>query len=338
MPPLSGEYGRPTAVYFRLLRRDDLQRCAQLLHPAFKTHARARAALPELWKALLAREQLYGGVVVERAHRGGETIVAFGMAAFVDDAFVEELLASPRPYISAVVYDAVLSGGAPILDRDAVAAANARGDLNLVVLHFGIQLSEPPSAGELAAVATAHGGFRLLHEGYNVKRVVQEVYGPTQVAFLTAGGFRLESDLSDWYARSGTPEPPPAGRPYLMAVCRSDAEAQLPGSTVSFVFREAAPRFGFSPAEQRVLQRALFDEDDGTIAEALAVSHDAVKKIWRGIYERIVLVDPGLLQDAAPTRPAATLVRGKEKRRKVVRFLRNHLHELRPYKRSSGRR
>jgi hypothetical protein len=325
-------------VYFRLLRRDDLQRCAQLLHPAFRIPARTRAALPELWSALLAREQLYGGVVVERAHGGGESIVAFGMAAFVDDAYAGEFVASPRPYLSAVVYDSVLSGRSPILDRDAVAAANARGDLNLLVLHFGIQLSDPPSATELAAVAAAHGGFRLLHEGYNVKRVIQEVYGPTQVAFLTAGGFRLESDLSAWYGRNGTPEPPPGARPYLMAVCRSDREARLPGSTVSFVFREAAPRFGFSPAEQRVLQRALCDEDDGTIAEALAVSHDAVKKIWRGIYERIALVDPTLLQDAAATRATAALVRGKEKRRKVVRFLRNHLQELRPYKRGSGRR
>jgi hypothetical protein len=70
------------------------------------------------------------------------------------------------------------------------------------------------------------------------------------------------------------------------------------------------------------------DEGDAEIAAALAVSDDAVKKIWRRIYERVAAVDPELLGGA--TDPSE-LTRGKEKRRRLVRHLRYHLEELRPF-------
>jgi hypothetical protein len=70
------------------------------------------------------------------------------------------------------------------------------------------------------------------------------------------------------------------------------------------------------------------DEGDEEVAEALGVSGDAVKKIWRRIYERVAAVDHDLVSDVAE---CSTIIRGKEKRRRLVRYLRYHLEELRRF-------
>jgi len=312
-------------MYFRLIRPRDFPMCTRLLPPAFRAGPRVRAALPAVWYRLLAADQLNAGVVVDPRVTGAPSIVAFGMTAFIDEAFVDEQLASPRPYLSGLVYQRLLAGESPILDARQVRCANSSGSLNLLILHFGIAMT-PSDTRNLAAVTAAQDGFRLTHMGYGIRRVLQEGYGPQQLAFLTAGGFLLKSDYGGYYARTRA-KPPAEERPFLVGLDREDPESQLPGSAISSLFQAARPRFHFSPAEQRVLARAVMDEADDEIADALSVSGDAVKKIWRRIYERAAAVEPQLLGGAADR---SALTRGKEKRRRLIRHLRYHLEELRP--------
>lgn len=70
------------------------------------------------------------------------------------------------------------------------------------------------------------------------------------------------------------------------------------------------------------------DEGDEDVAEALGVSGDAIRKIWRRIYERVAAVDQDLL--GGPLERSA-VIRGKERRRRLVRYLRYHLEELRTF-------
>ena len=77
-----------------------------------------------------------------------------------------------------------------------------------------------------------------------------------------------------------------------------------------------------------MLARAVMDEGDDDVADALGVTDDAVKKTWRRVYERVAAVDPDLLGGIADR---SGLTRGKEKRRRLVRHLRFHLEELRPH-------
>ena len=60
------------------------------------------------------------------------------------------------------------------------------------------------------------------------------------------------------------------------------------GPTLLYLMKqvELAVREGID--EQRVLLRALMDESDETISDALVISHDAVKKTWRRIHDRVV--------------------------------------------------
>lgn len=319
-------------MYHRVLDAADFPQCLRLVPASFKAPPRVRAALTSIWARLFEAGQLIGGVVVDPEANPPGAIRAFGMTVFVEPSFVDEFLRAPEPYISARVYERILDGRSPVLPAGAVAAANAAGTLNLLILHFGQQLqSDVPTPQEFAVVAKAQTGFRLSHEGYHVSRVVQEVYGPAQVAFMQAGGFRLAADFSGRNAERDAAVASAAEQPFLMAVTRDDPESRLPGSAISCLFQRALPRFGFTPAEQRVLMRTLLDETDETIAASLGVSRDAVKKVWRRIYQRVSRVDPTLVDAGAETARGDD-GRGHDKRRRLIRYLRYHLEELRPFK------
>ena len=315
----------------RPFRVDDFIRCVPLLPAGFKASPRVREALLSIWARLLDEGQLLGGVVVDPESSRTDAVVAFGMSAFVEDAFMDDYLRRPQPYISAIVYERILSGRSPLLPVGAIASANRAGSLSLLILHFGIRLSDPPTSYELAVIAKAHTGFRLSHEGYHLRRVVQEVYGPAQIPFMLAGGFRLENDFPGIDAEHAPAPPKPEEWPYLMAVEASDPGVRLPGSATSYLFQRLTPRFGFAPAEQRVLIRTLMDETDESIASALGISRDAVKKTWRRIYQRVAAVDPALLDGQAET-GGSDDAGSREKRHRLIGYLRYHLEELRPFK------
>jgi DNA-binding CsgD family transcriptional regulator len=319
-------------VYFRLIRPGDFPACISLIHPGFKASTRVRPAMPSLWRRLLAGEQLHGCAMVDPHPSEAGVVVGFGMSVFVDETFVEEYLRAPRPYLNAIIYEGMLRGRSPVLERAALRDANTRACLNLFVLHFGMRETTPPTMRELDIVEKGRLGFRLMHEGYRVKRVLQEVYGPLGVAYMRAGGFQVATDFSTYYAaRGGTAPPAPEEHPYLMVIARDDPESQLPGSAVSYLFRHAQPRFALTPAEQRVLLRTLADESDETVAGELGVSRDAVKKVWRRIYQRVSAVDPELLDGDNRSNRIDPIVRTRERRLRLLRYLRYHLEELRPF-------
>jgi DNA-binding CsgD family transcriptional regulator len=152
---------------------------------------------------------------------------------------------------------------------------------------------------------------------------------------LRAGGSLIKSDYAEHYA-TGNPEPAASVRPFLMGLTREDPESALPGTTCSFLFERSVPRFGFSPAEQRMLLWALLVQSDSMIAERLGLSPSTLKQTWRSIYDRVSCVDP--LLDASDGSPmsgtTAVTARGKEKRTRLIEYLRLHMEELRPFPRA----
>ena len=321
-------------MYFRLFRSSDLPVCAPLVEPGFKVSAALRAALPALWQRLFVGEQLHGGVVVDPDLSGPESIVAFSMGVFVDDAFVTDYLRAPSPYPAALVYEHILAGRSPVLATKDVAASNSSGNLNLLILHFRIRHPTLDDDRARAVLTLFQSSFRLSYEGYHMKRVLQEAYGAEQLPFFTAGGFLLKSDYASHAEQGGVQTPPGEPRPYLMGVYRDDPHTRYLGAQVSYLFQHVEPRFHFSAAEQRVLLRALMDESDEAISDTLAISHDAVKKTWRRIHDRVVDVvatAPDLFDDLVD----ADATRGKETRRRLLHYLRYHLEELRPVARQT---
>jgi DNA-binding CsgD family transcriptional regulator len=103
-------------------------------------------------------------------------------------------------------------------------------------------------------------------------------------------------------------------------------------SMATQMFDPPAPRLWLTPAEQRVVLRALDGASDRSIADKLGLSTETVRSNWRGIYHRLAAVLPVI---EAPPRSGNGSMRGLEKRRVAVDYLRQNLHELRPFERAS---
>ena len=92
------------------------------------------------------------------------------------------------------------------------------------------------------------------------------------------------------------------------------------------LMRFPKPRLGFSIAEQRLLELALMDTSDHEAAALLSLTEDAIKKRWRGIYTRLRSTAPSLLPSDST---------GSTQRRALLAYIRQHIEELRPYRRPS---
>jgi hypothetical protein len=273
-----------------------------------------KASLPDIWRQLLREERISGGVVVDSPP--SNIVLAFGLTAFVDDAFMSAYLAAPQPRLTTRLYERAQSERSIFLAPPEVRVANAAGALNFVILHFCLGVDVQTTDGQ-AAVAAAEAGFRIAHAGYRVRRILQEGHTPFERTMLASAGLQLKAH--------GEAEGP--DRPFLMGLYSDDPESRLLGTAAAAIFQYTQPRFFFSLGEQRVLARAVLDESDEEIARELELSLAAVKKVWRRAYERVDNQDPSLLT-ADPNGTGS--MRGKEKRRNLIRYLRYHLEELRP--------
>lgn len=104
----------------------------------------------------------------------------------------------------------------------------------------------------------------------------------------------------------------------------------LPGTSVRQAFDHYPPRFRLSASQRRLLWLALFDDSDDALGGRMGLSVHALKKLWRGIYERIEDVAPGFFGDeAGPADDDGK--RGPEKRRQVLAYVRQRPEELRPW-------
>jgi DNA-binding CsgD family transcriptional regulator len=305
--------------------RTDLPYCAELLPAGFQVSSRVRQRLVELWGRLLSSDARTFTVVEDLERPRPQNIEGFGLSVFVSDRFADEFRASPRPYLSSLVYEGMLDADDVVLTPEQLSAAHNGAGLNLITLHFGLRnedLADPRSAQVLAA---GSAGFYFFHSGYRIKLILNEVYGAQAARFMELGGFRMVHDF-----QRESPERfqglPPEHYPYLFMLQR---EWVQPGAIhlISQLFSPSTPRLYFTAAERRVLECALLNESDSQIAERLGISLDSVKKTWRNIYDRASRGLPNLMpQDEG----MLTGGRGQEKRRHLLDYLRTHLEELRP--------
>ena len=125
------------------------------------------------------------------------------------------------------------------------------------------------------------------------------------------------------------------GEPHIVGITRDIARARQ-GNWIDAMFHYRPPQVGFSRAEQLLLLTTLRNEAAGAdqeLAAALGVSMPTVKKMWLSIYRRAAslseLAPDGCEQGHEPVH------RGKEKRRRLLAYLRNHPEELRPLSRKA---
>lgn len=322
----SNDVAQPGAFRFRLASSRDLPHCIKLLPPGLRLTPSLRRRLPEIWARLLSSDARVFTIIDDIGHDHPGNIEGFGLTVFVPDSFADELIGAPWPHSSARFYERLVAGDKVLLTREELEAAHLTHGINALGLHFGMRnhdLSNPRSS-QLLNVANAACYF--FHAGWHIRMLMFEVYGEQTARYMESGGFRLVHDFRE-ISPAAFAEVPDNELPYFFAARREWVEPAVI-SGLSQLFASSPPCIHFSAAERRLLERALLNESDESVAATLGISRDAVRKTWRGIYERVNHQLPRLI----PEGNAPDGSRGQEKRRHLLLYLRSHLEELRPYR------
>lgn len=250
--------------------------------------------------------------------------IAFvGASGFIHPEFLQSATQSGNGILDAT-FHAESKGRSVFMNYKEVAKANRHDDLRL--LNFfgappGIDLGDASTLAALetgitdpntlAMLGTILEAWTFFHKGFRIREIWFETAIPLMIQFQLQIGFRVHQATML-----------PDGKfAQLLRITREEAVEAWPTFPGSIMVCPR-PRFGFTRAEQKLLEMALLDCSDRDAATELHLSADAVKKRWRSIYAKISRVEPAIL-------PAE--LTGADQRRALLKALRNSLQEIRPF-------
>lgn len=321
------------SVRYRPMRRNDIRKCVKHIaaHPILGP--RYGKAIEGLSAALRRtfREDYAAVTVFEESHGSKTRFLGTGMAVFVSEDFLREAKNTPSFWIGPELAKRIARGHSPLLSEDQVGAANIRGGLNLVVWHNSCY---PEDFMRMEVSATVIAAFQQVCRGFQLKEIFSQADSlSVLLGARAAGGFYFDrikgayGSFPDLDAANFSDEPRNFG------MTRELASTAL-GSWVASLFVYRPPMLGFSRSEQRLLLSALSDgETEEQLSAALGISLFTVKKTWRSIYDRIVTCMPAFFPSNSQT-DVPSEARGKQKKQRLLAYLREHPEELRPVSRN----
>lgn len=320
------------SLRFRLGLAADLPACVALLREegCFRAGASLWPRLPGLWRSMLDSPAVQFVVLEDIAAPPAARLWGCAISVIVRDDFVAELRGRGRPWSGALLYERIGSRASPLLGEHEIGRANAGDGVDVLLLHHPLRHRAPDDPKLEATLNVGMAAFYFCHAGFHVRSVLWEVYGDHFARLLAGGGYRQVDDFAAHAAASALP---PERRPFLMGLHRHVAGRRAYDANALWLFRREPPTMRFSSAQRRLLRLALTGMSDRDIAAALDVSENAVRQGWRAIQGRVQAVLPALFPDgqALDPVPAAAGGRGPARRRVVLDYLRQHMHELRPW-------
>lgn len=305
--------------------RRDLAECFELLPPWLGLDDTRARALPALWDRLVDEPSMVSGLMEDLAAPAGKRIQGWGVTMILPRTFVRslELDTHPRAFVTPRIYAALIDGSfEPMTDRD-IGVANAQGELTMMILHYSQRSHDITNPYVHSVIAIANDTFRAFHDGYNLSAIYYETGAVNDLVARSSGfeprRYANETDLAAL---------PHERRPMLYGLTREEARLRVPGSPARNCFEHQPPLFRFSASQRRLLWFALFDDSDDTLMPLLDVSVHGLKKLWRGIYERIEDQMPEFFGEATADDDGK---RGPEKRRQVLAYVRQRPEELRAW-------
>lgn len=282
----------------------------------------------------MLRGQFAFGSMVERLRAPGARWepAGFGLAAFMSDTLAERYFSEPIPFLAVEILEAVRAGRAEeaLLHRDEIARRQRLpGSRLAMVVPFWLQDNydlQGQDAWQLMHLASRSVDRYM--RGYRLHSVVLEGQR-RRTQLQQAAGFEHLVDMSAAERRSRWRSlcDDPRYQPLQHAVHTRDLHVRVRSGTpvaALFMFRE--PILDLTDSQKVVLDLALDDFSDEEIASLLGTSTNAVRKRWRGIYEKM----EERLGDIFHSTGHREGVRGHEKRRIAVAWVRDHPEEIRP--------
>jgi DNA-binding CsgD family transcriptional regulator len=322
-------------VRYRAMEPGDVAECVELLadHPVLGPRY---GSLLEHLPALFLRFLDWGAGAVfftEAGTRAG--ISMFGISTVLHDEFVEEMKTPPHFWIGPELTRRFVKGERPWLTVKEMEERSKRDGLSLLVWDNCARRGRESHTELHLAVMDA---FIQIHRGYYWKELIaNQPESRERAEFLLSTGAGVWDPSAGEYATKVTNDPTElVSRPHVFGITRGDYErGAWSGRWASLLFDYQAPRLGFTSAEKRLLCSALSGSTDEELARMLGVALPTIKKTWLSIYGR---VDDHIPDLVGPERSGLTDGRrGREKRRGVLAYLRNHPEELRPVSVESGK-
>jgi DNA-binding CsgD family transcriptional regulator len=314
------------ALRSRPMQPKDVRECAEIIatHPVIGS--RYGCAVHDLrlaWLRLLGCEAMTASVFEEEKGSDVE-LCALGVSVFVHDDFLSELKTRPF-WVGPELARRVLHGDSPVLSDRQLREANSRGGLNLVIWEGCVRPRFEKHSEVYRKMANV---FIESHRGYLFRELIASQMESVErfLWSLKIGGLLWDPVKRRYLDRVKEYPNDIIKNPHLLGTTRS-MELRRPGSWVGALFEYQPPRFGFSPSEQRLLLAALSGATDEELSGELGISVPTVKKAWFSVYRRMTDRQPETIRDCAQDGAAK---RGKEKRRHLLAYLREHPEELRP--------
>lgn len=315
-------------VTVRRMEERDFSACASMLEGRLAYPNRVIGELPHAWRRLLRDDAMNAVVFENRNGSASPALLAFAVSVFVTDAWAAEANRSAEPYLTARTLHAELSDSESPILRPGDISRRPELPLRILILHYcETQDLEPERAGALRFRALQE--FLHTHRGYRIEEVIQEFWDEIEPAFILEGWGKVRTDYASYFTDGGKPVPPPGRCPYLVGFSRTEAR-RAPGDPSAPLFIHTPPILLFSPAEKRVIRKALLGQTDSELARELHLALSTVKSHWRSVYQRVRRVDPHLLGNAGPRASERGATRGREKRRRLLEYVRRHPEELCP--------
>jgi hypothetical protein len=289
----------------------------------------AIADLPEAWLRMLSCEA-GDGWVFQAGEGQRAPICMVGVGVIANDDFVRELKTPPHFWSGPELTKRILRGDFPALSETQLREANSRGGMNLIVWESCAHKDFESDPELYRCVMEA---FIQVHRGYLWKEVITTAESVERLHWNMKTGGLLWDAAADRYVDSlnGNAEEI-VSKPHVVGVRRKELLERPDLYTANWVcrlFDYHPPLLGFNRSEQRVLASALTGATDEHLSQALTTSVPAIKKTWASIYRRVADHMPELVPDAFQS-DAGGASRGREKRRELLAYLREHPEELRP--------
>lgn len=308
------------------MRPKDVRECIEIVaaHPVVAPrYGAAISSLGKVWLGLLGQEA-FRAVVLEETRKSSSRIIGIGVSAFVSQDFLRALKTPPFFWVGPELTRRIARAESPLLSSQEVRQRNADGGLNLVVWEGALRadLFDSVEANTLCCNA-----FHEQHRGFLLRELLGHAMTRDVLDLSLRSGFLLLDVDGQYVERTREPLDEIFAEPHYFGLTRELALARV-GTWIGTLFVYERPQCGFRLSEQRLLLTALRGGTDEELANDLGISLSAVKKMWLSVYERVSAHLPSLLPNRASAQESVE--RGREKKQRLLNYLRDHPEELRP--------
>ena len=314
------------AITYRPMRPKDVRECTEIVaaHPVVAPrYGAAISSLGRVWVGLLGQEA-FRPCVFEEVRNSCARIIGIGVSAFVSEDFLRALKTPPFFWVGPELTKWLSSGQLPLLSDREMRQRNPGGGLTVATWEGAIRAELLHCPEVLTAFCSA---FIENHQGFLLNEILGQGMTRDTLELSLRGGFLLLQEDGRYADSVEKPLDEVFEKPHHIGLTRELAMSRV-GSWVGSLFVYQAPQCGFRPSEQRLLLTALRGGTDEELANDLGISLSAVKKMWLSIYERVSAHLPSLLPNRASTQESVE--RGREKKQRLLNYLREHPEELRP--------